>query len=579
MDSASSSGQLPSGTRLTRRALLKSFAALGVGVPGVATLLAACGGKAGSSTAANSTTTVGNTSSSTTPASKSTSSTSSSSSAAAQSSEGQGTRGGTLHWAFPEQPLTLDEHWSTDSEIADLMWNVYEPLFALDDKFSSIPMLAESHDVSTDGLTHVVHLRKNVPFHNGQEMTADDVLASIKRWATLSGLGGSLISATDTIKQPDNYTLEFHLKQPFGVFEDALSYMYQGCAIYPKSIVDAAGTGQIKKFIGTGPYKLGEMHPGASIQMTRFDQYAALPGKPNGYGGHKYQYLDEIVFDIVPNTSSQIAGMQTGQYHFLGSVLADQVTSLKNNSSVVVRKLPPNAWLPFVLNWKSPLTGKLKIRQAFQAALNSTPIMQAGWGAGYYTLTPSIMFKATNWYTTAGEKYYNINDPDLAKKYLKEAGYDGTPLRFMTYTTSPANYNATVVAKQQLEAVGFKIDLQVYDFSTLVSRRSHPDLWDAFVTGITFRPDPTMVSIMQVCKWPGWWCSPSTEKLVKQLQSVTGFEKRFAIWKEIQEHFYTEIPMINVGSEIPLDVVSSKLKGLSLQTELTPIMWNAWLES
>src|SRR5699024_6315186 len=128
----------------------------------------------------------------------------------------------------------------------------------------------------------------------------------------------------------------------------------------------------------------------------------------------------------------------------------------------------------------------------FQAALDHEEILQASEGDGFYRLDPGLMFKETAWNTDAGADLYNQNDPDKAKALLEEAGYDGTPLRFMTTQEYQDHYNATVVARQQLENAGFVVDLQVYDWATVVDRQNKEETWDATTTGISFKPEPTM---------------------------------------------------------------------------------------
>jgi peptide/nickel transport system substrate-binding protein len=439
-------------------------------------------------------------------------------------------------------------------------------------------MLAESHEVSSDQLTHTIKLRKNVPFHNGDEMKSADVVASLKRWATKQGLGKALFAATASVKEVDDYTIEFVMKNPYGTFESSLGYYYQGPAIYPKSVVDAAGDGQIKDFIGTGPYKFVERQPDRYIKLARFDDYAALPGEASGYGGHKYAYVDEIVFTPVGDEAARIAGLQSGDYQFLESISADQYDTLKNDSVAAARVLPPAGWDTFVLNWKSPLMGNQKLRQAFQAALGHEQIMLAGWGDGFYRIDPSVMQKETVWYSTSGSDLYNRNDPATAKQLLQDAGYDGTAVRFMTTKQYLQQYNEAVVGKQQLEAAGFKIDLQVFDWATLIDRRSKPDMWDVFTTGISFRPDPTQLAIMQLCSWPGWWCSDSSNALLDKIRSESDFDARFKLWEQLQQNFYTEVPMIKLGDTKSVIAQAKKLQGVSEQQQLGPQLWNVWLE-
>ena len=489
----------------------------------------------------------------------------------------EGVRGGTLNVGIVGEPPTLDIHHSSATIVSFVMWNVYEPLFTFDDVFAPTPMLAESHEVSEDGLLHTVKLRQGVPFHNGEEMKAADAIASVFRWGAIHGLGKDLIAATDEIVAIDDYTIEFRMLQPFGAFLPALSQNVQGLAIYPKSVIDAAGEGQVTEFIGTGPYRVAERQADRFIRLERFEDYAALDGEPNGYGGHKYQYLDEMMFIPVPDEAARIAGLRAGDYHYLESISADQAASLEGSGDTVVESLPPRSWGTFLLNWDSPITGNIKIRQAIQAALDHEPILRAGQGEGFYRLDPGVMFQETAWHTTSGEELYNRKDPDTARKLLEEAGYDGTPLRWMTTQEYQYHYNMSMAGKQQLEDVGFVIDLQVYDWATVAEKQSDHDFWDITTTGISFKPDPAMVSVLQLCSFAGWWCSERSSALLEDLLRESVFETRYEIWEQLQQAFYEEAALIKLGDLLDVNARSPLVKGHVTQTQIGPILWNVWL--
>ena len=457
---------------------------------------------------------------------------------------------------------------------------MYEPLFTYDEGFQIIPMLAESHEVSEDGLVNTLRLRQGVLFHNGEEMTAADVVASIERWGSLSGHGGSLLEATESIDQLDEYTIEFHMKQPYGTFTAVLAENYQGCAIYPKSVIDTAGAEPIPSgFVGTGPYKLAEWLPDQVIRFERFVEYSALEGEPVGHGGHKQQFLDEIHFIPVPDEAARVAGIQAGDYHYLSTIGTDQFEVLSGNDDLVVEKLPPSDIDVIVLNWRSPLTENVLIRQAIQAAISSEPILQAAHGEGFYRLDPGVMLLETAWHTTVGEESYNVGDPERAKQLLEEAGYDGTPLRFMSTQEYQYLYNIGLVAVQQLEEAGFTVEFETYDWATLVERRGNPELWDAFPTSYPFSPDPTQLSLLQLCQWPGWWCSDATSAEFDLLRSETDFDSRYAHWEAIQSNFYSEIPMLKVGDFGSIAVMSNQVGGFVPMVQLAVPMWNWWLKS
>jgi peptide/nickel transport system substrate-binding protein len=108
-------------------------------------------------------------------------------------------QGGTLRVALTGEPPTIDVHQTGATLVLNIAWHMVEGLFTLDKSFSVIPMLAESYQVGGDRLTYTIKLRKGVPFHNGQEMTADDVVASLQRWGRLAATGKALFANVESV--------------------------------------------------------------------------------------------------------------------------------------------------------------------------------------------------------------------------------------------------------------------------------------------------------------------------------------------------------------------------------------------
>ena len=163
-----------------------------------------------------------------------------------------------------------------------------------------------------------------------------------------------------------------------------------------------------------------------------------------------------------------------------------------------------------------------RIRQAFQAALDLEPIMAAGFGnKAFYRLDPGLSFsRAAAVALEGGRELYNQKNAAKAKKLLQQAGYAGQPVRWITTKEYQWMYKNALVATQQLEAVGFKVDLQVVDWATLVQRRNKPEVWDVFSTGITFNPEPAF-STAAACDWPGWWCLEDKDQWMAAMSRET----------------------------------------------------------
>jgi peptide/nickel transport system substrate-binding protein len=164
--------------------------------------------------------------------------------------------GGILTVATIGEPPTLDLQATTTVLTYEIMWHVYEPLFAHDRTWTPVPHLAEAHVVSDKGLRQTITLRRGVKFHNGKEMTAADVVASLQRWGKVATVGKVLWPNVETIEAKDPYTVVIHLKQPSASLVYGLAE--PSAMIYTREVAETAPANQVKEFIGTGPYRFVE---------------------------------------------------------------------------------------------------------------------------------------------------------------------------------------------------------------------------------------------------------------------------------------------------------------------------------
>lgn len=580
---------------LDRRQLLKRSAVFALGIPVSGSLMAACGSDdedspANDDDSSSSAPTSANGATSTdesTPEAESTSSADStpddkptsvveSTPGNSVGEAGEGTYGGTINIALIGEPDILDIHQTSSLIPMFVSMHMFETLFTWDDEFQIIPDLVEQYEVSDDGLINTITVRQGVLFHNGEEMTTADVRASIERWAGLVGYGESLMSVTAEVREVDDYTLEFEMTEPFGTFAIVLARQNNGCAIYPKTIVDAAGSDPIKEFIGTGPYRFVEHLVDRHILLERFEDFSYRDEPPNGYGGRKYAYADQLRFVPVPDEAARIAGLQAGDYHYLASVSSDQYETLTGDSRIVAELAAPTQNELVVLNTAAGLMSDISMRQAVQAAVDVEPILQAMFGDENYRIDPSWMPAETVWSSTVGESHYNMADPDLAKSLLEQAGYNGETIRIFTTQEYAKMYNLAIVLQQQLEQIGMTVETQVFDWSTLLDVRGDQSAWEILVAGFTFRVDPSQLPLVR-CEYAGWWCTDTKQELVERIFSEVKFDDRYATWEELQGSIYEYVPFVKVGEGKTLLAYSAQLQNLGL-FQLTPAFWNVWLD-
>ena len=489
--------------------------------------------------------------------------------------------GGTLNVATIGEPVGFDIHSTTNATLHLIAGHMYEFLYTWDAELQPVPELAETTEVSDDGLTIEIKLLEDVNFHNGDQLTVTDVIASLERWSSISGLGENLMEATDEIIEVDDYNIQFEMNTAFGPFQPVLAFVQGGCAIFPASVMEESTSDNLAEVIGTGPYQFVEHAVDRYIHLERFDDYTNRDEDTSGFSGYKPQYLDEIYFRPVPDTSARVAGLQTGDYHHLQDVPSDQQQTLEDDPDINALVGDPIGKIVLVLNTREGIMSDVTMRRAVQAALDHDPLMLAGYGEGFYRVDSSNMMQESPWHTNAGEDVFNQNDPDRAAELLEEAGYDGEPIRLMSSREQAPYFALAQLAEQQLTAAGFNVDLQEYDWATVHERRGDPELWEIFTTGLGFRPDPQTITFMQGTEWPGWWDSDEKVDLTRQMQSESDFDVRYEIWEQLEELFYEEVPIIQVGDYRMLRVARDSVQNFeqALEVEqLRVVLNNVWLD-
>ena len=487
----------------------------------------------------------------------------------------EGKFGGILRIALDAEPGGLDSMLTNATLVWTVSWHMFENLFTFGEKMEVIPMLAEDYTISEDGLRYVVNLRKGVPFHNGKEMTSEDVVASLRRWSEHSSLGKSTFENVASMKTDGQYAVEFVLKRPDAVFLVSLATPGAGAIIVPSEIASEAGERPMRELVGTGPFQFVEWQPNRFIKMKRFDKYSARTDDPNGFGGKKTAYVDELHYSFVADKTVQSVGVEAGDFDYAYAVDSEEYERLKETPGVQAVVSPPRAWLAFILNNKEGILSDVRIRRAMLAALDMEPILLISRGhPDVWRMDPSLHQKETIWWSEKGKDLYNQKNAEKAKALLKEAGYNKQPIRWMA--SYEGYYNAVLVAKSQLESAGFVINLNRFEPATETSRRRNPELWDASITGFTMRGDPLLNPFFN-SSVAGWWVNEEVEQLKNKLAVESNFEKRYAMVERIQELFYEDVPYIKIGDYATLRLLHKRVQNFKNLSDI--FFWNVWVEN
>jgi peptide/nickel transport system substrate-binding protein len=220
-----------------------------------------------------------------------------------------------------------------------------------------------------------------------------------------------------------------------------------------------------------------------------------------------------------------------------------------------------------------------KLGQAWQTALDLEPLMKnvAGGRTEFYRIDCSIMFpEMAEWHVKLPSMPCNQRDKVKARRLLQEAGYKGEPIRFMTTQEYKWMYDFALLSKQQLEDVGFVIDLQVVDWATLVKRRNNPKEYDVFTTGTGLFYDPTHPDFLTPT-WPGWTTDEEILRMQAELARETDPKKRYALWEQQHRVFYDKVPVARYGDLHGLHAMRSHVKGYNERLEWIRFH-NVWLD-
>jgi peptide/nickel transport system substrate-binding protein len=488
-------------------------------------------------------------------------------------------KGGTLKVAQVGDPPTLDITASTADVVTNDTQGIFEGFFALDGSGNAQPVLATGAQWSNGNLTLTLPLRSNVLFHNGAQMTADDAVVSFQRWLRLAPLGQTTASAVKGVTAKDPHTLVVQLSRPLGLLPVYLASANAMAAVMPKSILEKYGDKPVQEYVGTGPYMFKEWKADAYLRLVRWDKYTPVNQAASGYAGRRIAYADQITVFPVPDANTRLAGMKSGEYDIAFSVPPDQYAQVKATSSLRVAFLKPSEWFIFNLNKKARMFTDLKMRQAFRKALDHKPIMEAAFGPQEFwsIASPTIGYLAYADDKT-GAEVFNHQDVAGAKELLKQVNYSGQPLVWLTTKNYDYMYKGALVAKSQLEAAGFKVDLQVMDWATLVQRRGQPETYDVFQTGMGGAPAiPPAMDAFVSDKWPGWWSNPKKDEAMQKFEGSVNLADRKAAWSEVQRLFYDDAVAIKVGDFYDYFIMQNKVQGFTAVDY--PPYWNIWFGS
>ncbi len=343
---------------------------------------------------------------------------------------------------------SLDPHMTVAAGTKEIMFNVFEGLVKPTPDGDLVCAVASDYTVSDDRTTYTFTLRDGVRFHNGQTVTAEDVVWSIRRCADVEG-GSSLVEAfsavTDVTANADG-TVSITIAEPDNEFFSSLT-----AAILPRDYADQATAP-----VGTGPFRYVSRSAQDNVVLERFEDYWGTPAK-----------LDRVTLKIMENPDSILMSLQSGAVDLCAHMTSNRAAQLGEDFNIAEGTM--NLVQALYLNNGAEPFDDLRVRQALCYAVDREQILDLAFD-GYGSLIGSSMYPAFGKYFDDSLTNYYTHNVDKAKALLTEAGY---PDGFEMTITVPSNYtphiDAAQVIAEQLKAVGINAKLELIEWGAWLS--------------------------------------------------------------------------------------------------------------
>lgn len=373
--------------------------------------------------------------------------------------------------AITAEPTSLDPHAAPGSGQNVILPYIFDTLVFRDMDNSYQPYLATGWEIAPDGTTISFTLRDDVTFHDGTPLNAEAVVFTFNRFKEAKTSAGEGLAGMTGVEALDDYTVRFTFAEPSAVFFSTLATPYAG--IVSPTAVAAAGDAFGQQPVGSGPFKVSVWKQGTEVVLERNSDYRWSPATITNPGA---PYIDQVVFKVIPDASTQLAALQAGEVDLIFVNSPNHINRLKEDSNVELIETRLNSLIYLGFNCARAPLDDVKVRQALSHAVNKDEILLAALGGtGQVAFAP--MAPTLPGFDPSLKQYELGFDPAQAGALLAEAGFtpgadgmltkDGQPLSLtlLTFARAP-NEDVATLLQSQLKAIGVNLEIQQFDTPT-----------------------------------------------------------------------------------------------------------------
>ncbi len=473
----------------------------------------------------------------------------------------------------------LDPIYATINATRVFAYMVFDTLVGIDNAGTYHPQMLEGWEISPDHLTYTFRLRDGLQWSDNTPVTAEDCIASIRRWAKREAFGGLMLQATQELRVVDSRTFELRLNRPFAFVIEALGKPGNTIPVMMPARLASLDIGKpIQEPVGSGPFlfRRGEWRPGERAIFDRNPNYRPRPEPPDGLSGGKVVRVDRVDLISMPDQATRVAALQKGELDLLEVVPFDFIDLLRRDPNIVVtsQRGIEQMMAIITMNHLQPPFNNPLIRRALQAAVSQPDVMAAfGLPANMYLpRCLSIYMCNAPGTTDAGTEVYRSAGIERAKALLKEAGYHNEPVVFLHAASSALLNPVGLVVADQMRQAGFNVDVRTSDFATVADRRRSraavenggwsvvPIVWNG-IDMVNPLADPA-VSYNCSESNPGWYCDTRMTELLRRYSETYDPATQQELAGEIQAEFHANVNYVLAGQFSAPMAYRANLRGM-----------------
>lgn len=453
--------------------------------------------------------------------------TSSSTETAAAASTGAEAGRTDLIFGLTSEPAQLTPYKTDDFTCFTVNYQVFNRLIELNAEGELVPSLAESWTLNEDGTEMTFQLRQGVKFHNGEELTAEDVAYTFNQ-AIATPATTSITSMMTEMTVDDTYTCTLHLSEPFGAIESCIAHAYLG--IVNKAADEADPDAYGRAPIGTGAYKFVRWDIGDKLVLAANEDY--WEGSPA---------IKDLTFKICLDTNAALVALQNGEIDLCDTIPVTQKAVVESASNLTWASSGSTATYFLQLKTDTAPFDDVRVRQAFSCAINREECV-VGACDGNAVALEAMMNPDVACFPEGFVSSYGY-DPERAKELLAEAGYgEGNPLKveFTCMDDSRMLPIAEIVA-EQLRLVGVEATIEKYERSTWLNkvRTEHDYLLALMNTAAAYNDADYLFGLYhsQYVGAKNWGDvnDPELDALLEEGRVESNAEKRNEIYRKVVE--------------------------------------------